>query len=307
MEKIKHPSTKGDFDAILKEAQDKLVVVDFTATWCGPCQRIAPVFAELAVKFPQAYFVKVDVDENQETAMAFGVAAMPTFKIFRASVEVGMIKGCDPDGLAALISEHVKEQNDILIPEKTLTEKILSKQTVDFASITNQQAEEVLYHLFDPDTGAPDLNYVEELCQLFPIAYNKKFEMFKDKRERLNYIWQNLDPLWYVLEKDDALSTMLVDMINQQLYGKFIRIPQQETLEETLENESGPSYYKRGSIDVWDFIRDQNLDFHLGNVIKYTCRAGYKDHHNNILSKIEDLKKAIHYLRNEVEYRTKRA
>jgi len=147
---------------------------------------------------------------------------------------------------------------------------------------------------------------VEELCQLFPIAYNKKFEMFKDKRERLDYIWKNLDPLWYVLEKDDALSTMLVDMINQQLYGKFIRIPQQETLEETLENESGPSYYKRGSIDVWDFIRDQNLDFHLGNVIKYTCRAGYKDH-NNISSKIEDLKKAIHYLRNEVEYRTKRA
>ena len=43
-------------------------------------------------------------------------------------------------------------------------------------------------------------------------------------------------------------------------------------------NDHGPSYYKRGSIDVWDFIRDQKgLGFHLGNVIKYVCRAGYKD------------------------------
>jgi hypothetical protein len=55
-------------------------------------------------------------------------------------------------------------------------------------------------------------------------------------------------------------------------------------------------YYRRGSIEVWSFIRDQGLNFHLGNAIKYICRAGYKD------SKIEDLKKAIHYLQNELHY-----
>ena len=60
-------------------------------------------------------------------------------------------------------------------------------------------------------------------------------------------------------------------------------------------NSTGPSYYKRGSIQVWDFIRDQGLNFHLGNAIKYICRAGYKD------SKVEDLQKAIHYLQNELE------
>ena len=56
----------------------------------------------------------------------------------------------------------------------------------------------------------------------------------------------------------------------------------------------GPAYYKRGSSDVWDFIREQGLNFHLGNAIKYVCRAGYKT------SKIEDLEKAIHYLENEL-------
>ena len=58
-----------------------------------------------------------------------------------------------------------------------------------------------------------------------------------------------------------------------------------------------PTYYRRGSSDVWDFIRDQGLNFHLGNVIKYICRAGYKTD-----SKIQDLEKALHYLTNELEH-----
>ena len=60
--------------------------------------------------------------------------------------------------------------------------------------------------------------------------------------------------------------------------------------------KKGPDYYQRGSYDVWDFIRDQQLNFHLGNAIKYICRAGYKD------SKIQDLEKAIHYLENELHH-----
>ena len=46
-----------------------------------------------------------------------------------------------------------------------------------------------------------------------------------------------------------------------------------------------PDYYCRGKTEVWDFIREQGLNYHLGNVVKYVCRAGYKD------NDIEDLKK----------------
>ena len=60
-----------------------------------------------------------------------------------------------------------------------------------------------------------------------------------------------------------------------------------------------PDYYCRGKTEVWDFIREQGLNYHLGNVVKYVCRAGYKD------NDIEDLKKAITYLTNELEARTK--
>ena len=58
-------------------------------------------------------------------------------------------------------------------------------------------------------------------------------------------------------------------------------------------------YYRRGSYDVWDFIREQGLNFHLGNAIKYICRYGYKGDYNAQLS---DLNKAIHYLENERDY-----
>lgn len=56
-----------------------------------------------------------------------------------------------------------------------------------------------------------------------------------------------------------------------------------------------PTHYTRGRIEVWDFIRDQQLNYHLGNAIKYICRAGFKG------SKREDLEKAIHYLENELD------
>jgi hypothetical protein len=68
-------------------------------------------------------------------------------------------------------------------------------------------------------------------------------------------------------------------------------------------NTTGPNYYRRGNIQVWDFVRDQGLNFHLGNAIKYVCRAGHKgiDGRSMTDAYIQDLKKAIHYLQNELD------
>ena len=64
-----------------------------------------------------------------------------------------------------------------------------------------------------------------------------------------------------------------------------------------------PPYYNRGQIQVWDFIRDQGLNYHLGNVVKYVCRAGHKKTVGNPDGNpLEDLDKAIHYLTNERDY-----
>ena len=109
---VAHVETRGAFDALLAEAAaaGRAVVVDFTATWCGPCKQIAPIFEQLAREFPQATLVKVDVDANQETAQFCQISAMPTFKVFRDRKEVGMIRGANPAALKELIAKHAGDK-----------------------------------------------------------------------------------------------------------------------------------------------------------------------------------------------------
>jgi thioredoxin 1 len=76
------------------------VVIDFFATWCGPCKRIAPVFEDLADKFyPAVTFLKVDVDESPELVDQFDVSAMPTFVFLKDGVIVKRVEGADVMGL----------------------------------------------------------------------------------------------------------------------------------------------------------------------------------------------------------------
>ena len=98
--------TKVDCDAIVSAAAGagRTVVVDFTATWCGPCQRIAPVFEALAAEWEWVDFVKVDVDENQETAAACGINCMPTFQFYKNGAKAFEMQGADPNQLTAKVA-----------------------------------------------------------------------------------------------------------------------------------------------------------------------------------------------------------
>ena len=73
---------------------------DFTATWCGPCQRIAPTFEALADEYAEtAVFVKVDVDELPGLASELGVMSMPTFLFFRGGDVIHTLRGADEKAL----------------------------------------------------------------------------------------------------------------------------------------------------------------------------------------------------------------
>lgn len=98
---------EANFQTELSAAGVRLVVVDFTATWCGPCQRIAPHFELLPNKYPKAIFLKVDVDKCQETAASQGVSAMPTFIFYRNKIKIDRIQGADIASLEAKIQEHI--------------------------------------------------------------------------------------------------------------------------------------------------------------------------------------------------------
>jgi len=94
--KVKELGTKAEFDAHIASSSG-LVVVDFTAVWCGPCQRIAPVFVALADEMPEVSFVKVDVDKNSETSEACGIRCMPTFQFYRGGQKVHEFSGASEE------------------------------------------------------------------------------------------------------------------------------------------------------------------------------------------------------------------
>ncbi|XP_075484891.1 thioredoxin H2-like [Primulina tabacum] len=84
----------------------KLMVVDFTASWCGPCRYIEPAINEFAVKYTDVDFIKIDVDELFDVAQDFGVQAMPTFLMIKRGKIVDKVVGAKKEDLQKKIDKH---------------------------------------------------------------------------------------------------------------------------------------------------------------------------------------------------------
>lgn len=80
-----------NFDRVI--SADSYTLVDFWAEWCGPCKMMHPVFESLSKKYPDIQFARVNVDQNQNIAMKFGVQSIPTFIMFKSSTPVDRLMG----------------------------------------------------------------------------------------------------------------------------------------------------------------------------------------------------------------------
>lgn len=98
----------AQFRAEVEESKD-IVVVDFFATWCGPCKMLAPVFESLGEEMKnEAKFLKIDIDESLEIAQKFNISTVPTMVIFKNGKPVESLVGFMPkEKIESKIKSHL--------------------------------------------------------------------------------------------------------------------------------------------------------------------------------------------------------
>lgn len=104
---MKEIETVEEFENVLKNKS--MVIVDFYADWCGPCQKSAPTFKKLSLKYPDIEFIKVNTDdedgEGEDISAKYTVEVLPTFMSFSKGKVHSVVKGFKEENLKKLIEE----------------------------------------------------------------------------------------------------------------------------------------------------------------------------------------------------------
>ena len=98
--KVSYIKNKEEWESL--QMDGKIVICDFTATWCGPCKMIGPEFEKLAYNYKnnsQLSFVKIDVDKNSEVSEICDIVCMPTFQIWNKGTKVKVLTGASHENL----------------------------------------------------------------------------------------------------------------------------------------------------------------------------------------------------------------
>ncbi|TPX33723.1 hypothetical protein SmJEL517_g03408 [Synchytrium microbalum] len=178
---VKIINNDAEFKAELAKDSKKLIVVDFSAEWCGPCKQIEPFFNELATKYRHVSFLRTDVDANQTTAQACGVTAMPTFQFYKGNAKVGELKGANPGGLEALVKQHQGpvEEGTVVSGAGGSYSEITEFITMNQVECLNEKEGTSVKNIFKADTTFLESDVDEQL--LMSISFNQSVKLHSIK------------------------------------------------------------------------------------------------------------------------------
>nr|KAF6434758.1 thioredoxin domain containing 8 [Molossus molossus] len=103
-----------EFQTVLKAAGCKLVVVEFSAKWCGPCKRICPLVHAMSLQYQNVMFANVDVDDAQELAQNCHIRVVPTFQMYKQARKVAKGKRTLREEMA--VNQTTQIKHEILHP-----------------------------------------------------------------------------------------------------------------------------------------------------------------------------------------------
>lgn len=185
--RVKVIKDDAEFAATMTEASEKQskVVVDFNATWCGPCKAIAPFFAAQSVKYPDIVFVSVDIDKCKEVAAALRVQSIPTFHFSIGDTLVKTQVGADRNKLEANIKALAEGDKDTLLKAaleggevvegeaEKLGEQDLTQEALDLSrcECLNDSTDHAFANLFKDDATYVESDTDEQL--LFTLGFRK--------------------------------------------------------------------------------------------------------------------------------------
>lgn len=97
----------NEFEQLIKD--EPVVVVDFTATWCGPCKKVSPMMDQLAADYDgRVKVTKVDVDQNKSVAKQFGIRSIPAVLVFKSGELVETLVGMNPyEKFTSAVDKHL--------------------------------------------------------------------------------------------------------------------------------------------------------------------------------------------------------
>ncbi|CAO3613557.1 unnamed protein product [Cunninghamella blakesleeana] len=222
---------------------DKLVVIDFYATWCGPCKTITPFVANLASRYRHVQFAKLDVEKVADVARQCQVSSMPTFQFYKGGQKVAELKGANPTQLELLVKQH---QGGQLGESSSNSSFAGATGYVDLTDIItpnqmdalNQQNEHNVKNIFKNDDSYLESDVDEQLIISVPFNQPVKLHSLKFK----------------VADKAKAPKTVKI-YANRQNLG----FDDTDSVKETQTIELEPKDFEDDAIVNLRFVKFQNI------------------------------------------------